>query len=215
MPSTSPDNIYYPDINAAQNQPAYMGTHATSVQTALSLRQRYSFIWANDAARLAQTGMTEGSIAYQVDSKTEYQYENGIWRLGTPHVEFTSSASIPNASPTLAGVFSVDNTRTSAPTMATPFSNGVINVSLPGIYAISTRTLLGAAATNRTFIEGFDDTAGLGLSRVSIGVGEDEGTLSVPNAYIIVPNTRLRFNVFQQTGGTRTVSTRLRITRIG
>lgn len=192
-----------------------MAVHASSVQTALSKRQRFSYVWANDAARTAQTGMTEGSTAYQIDTKTEYQYENGVWRLATPHVEMTASASVPVASPTLAGTFTIDNARTSAPTMATPFSNGVINVSLPGIYAVSTRTLLTAAATNRTFIEGFDDTAGLGLSRVSIGVGEDEGTLSVPNAYIIVANTKLRFNIFQQTGATRIVSTRLRITRIG
>lgn len=215
MPSTSPDNIYYPDINAAQNQPAYMGTHATSVQTALSLRQRYSFIWANDAARLNQTGMSEGAVAYQTDTKTEYQYENGIWRLATPHAEFTASASVNNAAVTSLGTFSLDVTRSTSTNFVTPVGNGQLSIANPGIYAISSSSAIGAPVTARSFVEASNSTAGQGLQRTSIGVQEDEGSLSVPNVNIFTANSRIQFNVYQQSNATRTVNSRVRITRIG
>lgn len=216
MPTTSPDNISYPDISTVQDQPAYMSAHASSVQAALAMRQRYTYVWANAAARTAQTGMTPGSTAYQLDTRSEYKFESGVWRLATPHVEFTCSATnVVVGSVTPIGNFTVDTNRTTASNIATPISSGTVQIADSGIYAVSSNTYIGASATGRSFIQVADLTTSIGMQRTSIGVGEDEGSLSVPNAYLLVAGTQLQFTVYQTTGATRTVTSRTRITRIG
>lgn len=218
MPSTSPDNIYYPDISAAQNQPGYMGTHATSVQVALSARQRYTYVWANATARNSQTGMTEGSVGYQLDTRTEYQYENGSWRLATPHIEFTATATATNGVVTLAGTFSIDTTVSSSTLMATAASNGVITLTDPGIYAISTLSAIAGTVpvTGRSFLDLATTSNDTGLLiRSSINVGEDKGSISMPNLRVTGSGVTLYFKLFQTSGADRSMSTRARITRIG
>lgn len=218
MPSTSPDSIYYPDISAAQNQPGYMGTHATSVQVALSARQRYTYVWANATARTAQAGMTEGSVGYQLDTKTEYKYENGVWRLATPHAEFTSTRAVPPTTLTQLGNFSLDAAASTATNIATPGGDGIIVLANAGLYAVSTLTQFnGPSAQNRSFIDlanSADDS--LLLIRSSINNSEDKGSISLPNLNSRAAGTPLYFKLYQQSGGTLNgVTTRVRITRIG
>jgi hypothetical protein len=57
---------------------------ATSVQAALDSlvnnnRQVQTYIWANAAARTAQTGMLEGAIGYQSDTDVYYSYSGTAW----------------------------------------------------------------------------------------------------------------------------------------
>lgn len=138
MPNTSPDNIYYPDTSAAHNQPAYMGTHASSVQAALDKRQRGSYVWSNATGRSNQTGMAEGAEGYQLDTKTEYKYENGAWRLATPYAEFNSaSKTIAAAGNNALGAMSIDTSQSTSTTFVSGSGFNFITLNDPGIYSIS------------------------------------------------------------------------------
>lgn len=74
MPTTSPDNIYYADTATTSNDVAVSAAEASSVQAAFSQRQIRSFKWANQAARLAQTGMSDGDMGEQLDIGQSFQY---------------------------------------------------------------------------------------------------------------------------------------------
>lgn len=84
MPTTSPDNIYYADTSTSMSAEAISAAEATSVQAALNAkinntRQIQSFVWANAAARTAQTGMNEGDWGFQQDTDVTYRYANATW----------------------------------------------------------------------------------------------------------------------------------------
>lgn len=213
MPNTSPDNINYPDTSFAQNQPAYMATHASSVQAAFDKRQRYSYYWANATARTSQTGMTEGSLGYQVDTKTDYQYDNGAWRLSVEHAEFNATMTVNGATVTTLGAFSYISANTTSTSFVTPAGSGLLSIANPGLYAVSSYTYIQAAATARSFVELFPQ-GGPNLQRVSIPTGEDAGSLSLPNLRVTSAGQNYLFNVYQQSGATRTVTSTVRITRI-
>jgi hypothetical protein len=217
MATTTPDNIYYNTGTGPQSIATTTAGIASSVQSAFSKRQRYSFVWPTASERSAQGGMVEGSIGYQVDTKTEYQYENSAWRLKTPHIEFTAtSPNVGSGDGTLAGNFAVDTTRTNSPAMASAGGIGIITLTNPGLYSISTLSALGIAATGRSFLDlaTTADDSGL-LYRAPIPTGEDKGSIPMPNYNATVSNSPLFFKVFQTTGTIRAITTRVRITRIG
>ena len=84
MPTTTPDSIYYADSATTMSAEAISAAEATSVQNALnsvrSRRQIQTFVWANAAARAAQTGMVEGDIGYQSDTNIYYFYTGTVWK---------------------------------------------------------------------------------------------------------------------------------------
>ncbi len=89
MPTTSPDNIYYADSSTSMSAEAISAAEATSVQTALNAkinntRQIQSFVWANAAARTAQTGMNEGDWGFQQDTDVTYRYSAATWTAYYP-----------------------------------------------------------------------------------------------------------------------------------
>jgi len=92
MPTTSPDNIYFADTGTTSNDVNVSAAEATSVQAALNRRQGSSYQWANAAARTAQTGMVNGSLGYQEDTKTYWSYDGIIWKpLIAPATSYTAS----------------------------------------------------------------------------------------------------------------------------
>lgn len=109
MPTTSPDNIYYADSSTAMSAEAISAAVATSVQDALDskvndTRQIQSFVWANAAARTAQTGMAEGDWGYQQDTDVTYRYTtawNPYYAGGLVQVV---PSSVTNGSVSAAGV---------------------------------------------------------------------------------------------------------------
>jgi hypothetical protein len=220
MPVTAGDSIFSPDIGAAQNQPGYTATMASSVQAAFNKRQRYQYVWANDAARVSQLGMSEGAQGYQIDTKTEYQYENGSWRLAAPHAEFMASANLaPGAPVKLLGAFTLDTGNSTSTTFATPDTTaGAIKLVDPGIYATSTLTQIVAASsqvTGRTFLDlsTTADDSGL-LVRSSINAGENYGSITMPNLRVTGSGQLLYYKAFHSAATTYEFRTRVRITRI-
>jgi len=108
MPTTTPDNIYYADSSTAMSAETISAAEATSVQAALdglinNNRQVQTYIWANAAARTAQTGMLEGAIGYQSDTDVYYSYTGAAWVLLVPTSRIIPSAAT-NGSVSATGV---------------------------------------------------------------------------------------------------------------
>jgi hypothetical protein len=78
---TSPDNIAKWTLQDPGSFVQASQTQGDSVQAALANRQRYSYVWANDAARTSQTGMVEGSTGYQIDTQVDWVYRSSNWRI--------------------------------------------------------------------------------------------------------------------------------------
>ena len=84
MPVTSPDSIYYADGSTPMSAEDISAAEATSVQAAFTnkitnKRQIQTFVWANTAARTAQTGMIAGDFGYQTDTGVTYRYSGTVW----------------------------------------------------------------------------------------------------------------------------------------
>lgn len=80
MPTTSPDNIAYPSTANSYNPVSDMAALASSVQTALGKREGYTYMWADAAARTAETGMVAMSLGFQSDTKVTYMYNGTAWK---------------------------------------------------------------------------------------------------------------------------------------
>lgn len=220
--TTTPDNIVVWTTADPTSVVAESQTQATSIQAAFDKRQRYDFVWDDSADRTAQTGMVQGSRGYQIDTATEYMYDNSNWRLFTPHIEFTASkGSFANGVVTLVGNFSLDNTPTTDANLAVPGGDGIITIARPGLYAVSSLSRMNSTgsnpATGRTFLDfalSSDDSAL--VQRVSIATGEDTGSITMPNLRITAANTDCYFKIYRTVATTSiAVNTRVRITRIG
>jgi hypothetical protein len=92
-------------------------------------------------------------------------------------------------------------------------TNGV-KFLLPGIYAVSVAGSIGAAATGRTFV-GLQTPAGAVITRSGTPVGEDVIYTTMPNLRITAANTTIILAVFQTSGAARTVTSRVRVTKVG
>ena len=73
--------ILQPAVDNAET--ATFNTAFAAVGTAFSgftgTRQIQTFVWADNAARTAQTGMTAGDEGYQRDTKVAYRYDGAAW----------------------------------------------------------------------------------------------------------------------------------------
>ena len=145
MPTTSPDSIYYADGTTPASLSNITVAMANSVQNALNVRETKSYIWPDEAARDAQTGMINGQIGYQTDNATYYIYSGSwlIWaKAPTTYVPTFSNLtatsteitySIAGGIVTVSGVVTNSTTTTSGITMTTPsgydIDTGFINTS--------------------------------------------------------------------------------------
>jgi len=218
MPTTSPDTIFYEDGATGYSDATNAAMQATSIQAAFNKRQGYNFVWATQSDRTAQTGMSQGSTGYQLDTKSEYIYDNSAWRLKIPHAEYTSSQGVPNATLTLLGTMTVQSgfsTDTSfAPSTGT--ANGGITLARPGVYAATNTVNLNTVTTGPTLIDiattPSDDT-GL-IVRQAIPASVSYGTVTIPNFYVSAANTTIYFKGYAVYSGTTTFTSRVRVTRL-
>lgn len=129
MPTTSPDNIYYPDSTTALALETNLAQLASSVQDALDdkindTRQIQTFVWANAAARAAQTGMTGGDMGYQLDTNERYLYTGTAW------IVLQSSGLVPVVPSSVAGTSVTLN----ATTGVVSWSGSASTVSVNGCF---------------------------------------------------------------------------------
>ena len=74
MGATSPDAIAYLVSGSPINPISESAQQATTIQTAFSLRPMYNYVWANAAAKTAQTGMRVGDKGFQSDAGQPFEY---------------------------------------------------------------------------------------------------------------------------------------------
>lgn len=110
MPNTgAPGNIDYPDDSYPVTPlEALFANIAIGVNDALtdfqdtvddveSTRQIHTFKWPDSAARLAQTGMSDGDFGIQMDTQIIYQRVSGQWRITEQSGTFTTGAGTGTA----------------------------------------------------------------------------------------------------------------------
>lgn len=218
------ESVYIHDGTGSADPVAISAAEGSSVANLMKNRERFDYTWANSTERTGQTGMVQGSRGYQEDTKSEYLYDSSAWRLALPYAEYTASVSpVANSTLTLVGTFSIDSTNSTDSTMASPQTSGILRFANPGIYSISSYTKLRDSGdtttdsvTSRTFLDlSIPPTFNNIIQRMSIVVGEDSGSLSMPTLRVPSSNYDIQFVVFKNTAITTTlVKTRIRVARL-
>ena len=149
MPTTSPDSIYYADGTTPASLADITSAMATSVQTALNVRELHSFSWANSTEKSAQTGMAIGDIGYQIDNLIYYRWNGSSWKIWNK-AAVAYSPTFTNLTPTstnfvysiAAGVVRITGTCVNSTTTTTG-----IRMTLPTGFNIDT-TYVSTDTTN-------------------------------------------------------------------
>lgn len=166
MPTTSPDGIYYADGSTPMSAEAISAAEATSVQNALDAlvndtRQIQTFVWANAAARTAQTGMIAGDFGFQTDTSTTYRYVNSAWAIFYP-------GAMVDAIPTsVAGTGVTLNTTTGLVTFTSTTAlrlNGCFTSAFRNYRIVFDATGTAATAALNLGVAGVDSTTGYDIT---------------------------------------------------
>lgn len=98
MGTTSPDNIFFEDGATSYGNATNSALQATSIQNALSSRQRYTYLWPTATEKGAQTGMRNGDTGFQQDLQIEYTYTGTQWRVSgsSPWTSWTPTTTAIN-----------------------------------------------------------------------------------------------------------------------
>lgn len=212
MGTTSPDNIFFPDTSTPWATTSDFSVNASSVQTALNFRQRYEFVWATSTQRTAQAGMRVGDTGFQLDTKSEYIYDTGGWRLKFSYVEYSGSGSV-TTSTYVAPVLSVNSGNSTDTTFTSNPSAGVITFAQPGIYSIAViEAQSGGSSGTTNFALITSDVAHTQF----ISIAPFTALVANANAPFFrttAANTSIYIWIFQSSGSTQTVATTVRIGR--
>lgn len=191
---------------------------AQAIHDRLRKRQRYNYDWADSAARIAQTGMEQGSLGYQRNTKTDYIYDNGAWVLQLPYVEFNSGV-VGLGDGDYSGLGNLiygSGGSTSSTAVTTTGGNGIVTVVDPGIYAVTMRTNMSTGSVGSTRI-GFSDVSGGDnlAAFTTIYNGETDAYVSNPIMRFTGNNTPLKFWMSKRTAGAANITCQARIARVG
>ncbi|UXO93841.1 hypothetical protein Pan2_22 [Pseudanabaena phage Pan2] len=175
MPVTSPDSIYYADGSTPIAIETITAAMATSVQDAfnsriVNRRQIQTFVWANAAARTAQTGMIAGDFGYQTDTGLTYRYNGSSWVVayssGLTNAIATSVSGTGVARDSVTGAITLTNA--TAVTVNGVFTSAFrayeINYDTNGTAAGVTLQLRASGTTSTT---GYDLTENLARNAVT------------------------------------------------
>jgi hypothetical protein len=181
MPITSPDSIYFADGTTPASLSNITAAMATSVQNALNVRETKSYIWPDEAARDAQTGMANGETGYQTDNETYYIYSGSwlIWAKApatyTPTFTGFSATSNNFIFSISGGVVSI-----SGNAILSGAVSGEMTISLPGGYSVDS-TLLPTSQGVLIGVGGVDDASG--TTNFPLGVRVSNSSLVALVAY--------------------------------
>lgn len=216
MPTTSPDDIWYASRNDFYSAEAISANEASSVQAALSKRERFDFTWATGLEQQNQTGATQGSRGYRTDTRTEYIFDQGAWRLFTPYAELTfSGTSVPNNTYTRCGSLSFKGSTTTSTNFVSAH-DGYIIFAQPGIYSVQSRWDVDSGSitmANNSFTT-FTTTSS---TNPAIVIAPFVGNISIATlSYHVTtnPGERMYFWCNQNSGSTRSLSGWVRVGRM-
>jgi len=113
MPATTPDKIFYADGSTLLSIATISATTATSVQTALSKKQKQTFRWEIAGEKASTEGMVIGDIGYNVPDNTEYIYNGSTWlpwnRLREVYTATISNFSLATTATTVLAYYSISS----------------------------------------------------------------------------------------------------------
>jgi hypothetical protein len=206
------ESVYIHDAIGSADPVAVSAAEGSSLVALMQKRERFDFTWANSTERGAQTGMLQGSRGYQEDTKAEYVYESGAWRVTPAFIQFTATGQATTAATnqqmtgwTLASSASTDTS------LATWDTNHFV-LPRTGIYIVSMYGLHSGAGATAYFACG-DSSSWSTAANYAIGPVENTmGSLTfVFNATAV--NSFLYFWNYNTNAGTLT-SQEVRISRI-
>jgi hypothetical protein len=224
IPLDNGESIYIHDGTDSADVVAISLAEGNSVAKLMRNRERFDYTWADSTARTAQTGMVAGSRGYQVDTRSEYIYDNSAWRLALGYAEFTGTtgSGVPDGAFYGTNTYTLDGTRTTDSTMVTFPGSDLIRFVNPGIYSFESVFQLRngsdtnwVAATGRSFSD-LSLIVGSPIHRAYVGPGEDHIALSMPCLRITTANTDIAHYVYKINGdGGTLIKVRGRIARLG
>jgi hypothetical protein len=142
-----------------------------------------------------------------------------LWYPVAAHQEFTSSApAVANATNTLGGTFTADAANSNTTSLVTITATGELTIAAPGVYTIEWLQTgqAGFVSTGRTFYDISTDNADANpICRVELPVNTAFGGCVSPAFVVTAANTNLWFWFFQTSGGTKALTGRAKITKIG
>lgn len=213
IPLDNGESVYIHDGTGTADPVAISAAEGSSLANLMRNRERFDYTWADAAERGAQTGMVQGSRAYQEDTKTEYLYDNSQWRLATPYAEFIGAdVVIPFGALVGHSSWSVDSSRSTDTTFVTVAANTFTFVR-PGVYMISMTCGFSSATAADWFVNWATDV-GLTQHLAINGFDSNWSTITFPYR-ISSDNTPLYVGVFVSGAAATMTNRRVRIVRLG
>lgn len=157
---------------------------------------------------------TKGQRAYVLADGGQYVSDGvGVWKsAGFPHAEFTTTVSLGNGTGGTMGALTADLSRSENGGFVTSPSAGTIRLQ-PGLYSITETCSIPADTTGLTLL-GLVNGANI-VGRSSFPNSSSAGlTFTYPNYLVTAANTDLTLYLYQTTGGTRTVTGRVAVTKL-
>lgn len=192
-----------------------------SIDAQLALRERYDFVWASQAERTAQTGMTQGSRGYQVDVKAEYIYDNSLWRLAFGYYEGTSTSGTTTTATASYITSFTESSSTTDSNMVIGNTGGATAVTFlqVGLYSIC---LIGKESSNAAcggqsqLVISSANTFANSAGRISNNLfgGALMSTCVLPYYRVTAANTSLYFYFYNEAGANRNINATVSIGRL-
>jgi hypothetical protein len=224
IPLDNGESIYIHDGTETADAVAISLAEGNSLAALMRNRERFDYTWADSAARTAQTGMVAGSRGYQIDTRSEYIYDNSAWRLALGYAEFTgiTGAGVPDGAFYGTNTYTLDAPNTTDATMVTFPGSDMIRFVNPGIYSFESVFQIRNGSdtgwvpvTARSFSD-LSLVVGTPIHRAYIGPGEDHMALSMPCLRITTPNTDIAHYIYKINGlGSTLIKVRARVARLG
>ncbi len=134
----------------------------------------------------------------------------GVSASPVHHTEFTGTISLANATQDTLGVLTLDAAHSPDSGMVDSPSAGTIRFIAPGLYAV-TVAVSGLVPTGECFVGVYSPS---GLFSRAHTTANDRLSVSDPAMYVSAANTSIGTELFQTSGGTLTIPSRVAVTRI-
>lgn len=171
-----------------------------SITAVSGTRQIQTYKWANQAARLAQAGMTEGDVGDQADTDRRYRYSGTAWMDITSGLFPVTPTSVAGAGVTLGQAGRVTFAASSTVAINGCFTAAFDNYKIVESLSVKTNVVdttfrlrsagVDATGANYNYVRGFDagtartvtsNASGTSsLFDVGGGVGDADATLYAP-----------------------------------
>lgn len=201
--ATSPDNIYFLNASDPFAPHTVTASVASSVQTALSVRQIYTFRWSTVAEKDAETGMDYGSIGYCEENGYVYVYDvfSDEWKALNGAPAYGIAGRTTNVSVSSSTTF----TQTSLDTfdLSGGFTSGTNSLIVPedGPYSISVRNAYEQNSSgNRGLIVKVNGSNSI-VYNVKANAGTNSMRVTATGLVVLSAGDELTVNRWQNSGG--------------